>query len=282
MVKKIFFSLILLLGVGIGVGLSLAKSEKAKKTVVAEPVMAIENTLSSTEVPTLDEDASEDIAMQSPEEVLQSLNEKAAANLEPGWIHVHTEKFSDMDSGNHGVFPNGVVIPLHQVNDFWAFLNEDQLVIESVSIMRSIEGEVIQVGTYKNGIGNNSVIDDPNAHEPSPIVLDWNFSHDLERMRENGEMVTFREFADEDGAMKVEFRSLSIFEVPIKSIDYDQPLVSMETRVLFDKESGVLELKEVIAHLEDGTERVSQRLMQEITQEVPTSEALVFLNERDE
>ncbi len=223
------------------------------------------------------EDVPENTTTQSPEEILQSLNGIAAKRLSPGWVHIHTEIVSDNDAGNHGVLPNGAAIPLHQVNDFWVLVNEDKLVTESVSIMRSADGEIVQVGTYLNGISNNSVIDDPVSQEPSSISFDRNFLSDLRRFQEHGEIVTFREFVDEDGKTKIEFSSSSIFEVPIKMVDYDQSLISMETHVVFDKENGVLLSKETIAHLEDGTERIVQKLTQEITFDPPDAEALAFL-----
>ncbi len=281
MVKKIFFSLVLLLGVGIGVGLALSKSEEASNAVIVKPVIAAEDE-TILEVPVISDNAQQEILAQSPEEVLQSLNMKVAENLKPGWVHVHTEIVSDTDMGNNGVLPNGVAIPLHQINDAWYLLNEENLVVESVFIMQTTNGDIVQVGTYKNGVGNNSVIDDPVSEQPSPLILDGGLSRAITHMRERGEVFTFREFVDANGVTKVEFNSSVTFEIPIKSANYNQRTISNRSHIVFNKETGVMVLKEIIVYLENGTERVFQKLTQEVTQEAPTDEAMEFLNERDE
>ena len=279
MIKKVFFSLVLLLGVGMGIGFGLSKSEEASNAVIANPVIAAEDE-TIVESSVTSDNSQQEILAQSPEEILQSLNNKATKNLEPGWIHLHTEIVYDTDMENNGVLPNGVEIPLHQINDAWYLLNEESLVIESVFIMKTTDGDIVQIGTYKNGVGNNSVIDDPVSEVPYPLALDGGLSRAMTQMRERGEVFTFREFVNANGVTKVEFNSTTTFEIPIKSIDYNQRTISNRSRIVFDKETGVMELKEIIAYLENGTERVFQKLTQEVTKEAPTDEAMKLLNER--
>ncbi|HIE25378.1 MAG TPA: hypothetical protein EYP74_05185, partial [Anaerolineales bacterium] len=204
MVKKIVFSLVLLLGIGIGIGLALSQSEKAAETFIAEPVMAAENTVPS-EVLVVQSDVQRDVLTQPPEEMLQSLNAKAVENIKSGWIHVHTEKVFDVDDENIGVFPNGVVLPLHQIEDSWFFLNEEMLVIKMVSLVKNNAGEIVQFGVYKNGTIQNSVFDEQNQQEPYLLGnLDGGLTRDLSRAEEYGAVVKVNTFVDGEDAGQIE------------------------------------------------------------------------------
>ncbi len=277
MIKKIVFPLILLFGIGIG--LVLSQSEKATETLIAEPVMAAENTV-PPEVLVVQSDVQQDVLAQSPEEMLQSLNAKAVENLKPGWIHIHTEKVFDVDDENIGVFPNGVVLPLHQIEDSWFFLNEEMLVIKMVSLVKSIDGELIQFGVYKDGIVQNSVFDEQNQQEPYLLgSLDWGLTRDLSRADEYGAVVKVNTFVDGEDAGQIEFLLIDEFDTPIKIEGYKNRQTKTESRFSFDSKTGAFLSKEVISYFEDGSMRTFLRLIQKVTQEIPTDEAMAIFNE---
>ncbi|MBN2502558.1 MAG: hypothetical protein JXB38_17390 [Anaerolineales bacterium] len=201
-----------------------------------------------------------------------------------GWIHIRIEKVLDRDSENNGVLPNGIAIPHHQVNDTWYRVDESQRVIEMVSIMRSGEGQIVQVGVYSDGTGWNSAT---GAIEPSePYVLsafDSQFLWDLGQFEASGSQPQITEEILPDGGAGLLFVIRDEFEdSPVELISYELPVIGTEIRALFGQDDGYLHRKEVIFRLLDGSERVSISLEKQMTFEEPTEEAFAYLAKKEE
>lgn len=216
-------------------------------------------------------------------EMVKNLNNKAMSKLPVGWIHIREEKIFDRDTENNGVFPNDIAIPNHQINDIWYCLDESHQVVESVSIMRSAEGEEIQVGVYSNGTAWNSATRVVEPSEPYVLnALDGQFLWDLNKLGESDLQPQITEEMLPDGRKGLRFVIQDKFEdKPLQLADYKLPVIQAETRALFSQDDGYLHNKEVVFRLLDGSERVSLSLKQEITFEEPPAEVLSYLEMKE-
>jgi hypothetical protein len=184
MKKRLYLTIILIISVGIGVGLAsgpLGFSDVFRAhTVVSQEnsypeVQTISNNLvGSTGLKPLNTQAdrfaqklssSTDVGISTPipttvmpsaDEIVTGLNAKAIQNLKRGWMHVHQHIIFDTDTKNNGVLPNGIVLPLSQINDIWYQIDDQGLVIELVSIMLNSDGQFVQVGVSSDGTSWNS------------------------------------------------------------------------------------------------------------------------------
>ncbi len=298
MVKRLIFLLILMLGIGIGIGLISTTSSKnnpeKSQSVVAnngftnkadiiknQEISLIPNTSEKT-VDSLSDDLQEIVINKTsaaPIDVIRNLNTKSIADLSPGWIHLREEAHYDTDEGNNGVLPNGAVIPLHQINDTWYHLNEELLVFESISIMQTMDGEIVQVGVVKNGVGWNSATGETEVSEPEKLNgFDFNFLNDLVRMQDFGIEPQVNRVTLSDGREGIQIVIVEKFEAPIKSVDYEKLNTKAETRALFDEETGYLLQKTVVIGFDDGSERVFLEMSQTVIEETPPDDILQLLN----
>lgn len=299
MVKKILSLVIFMLGLSIGLFFiatpfhknfleytpsiidtndSIIKVDAINKQAISTKSDVSEKTIGN--VSEAIQDITDQSLSSSAIDVVQELNAKAVANLSPGWIHVRAEIHYDTDEGNNGVLPNGTAIPLNQLNDEWYHLSKDLLVYEMISIMKTMDGEIVQVGVGKNGVVWNSATKETVAGEFEKINgFDMNFLNDLKNMQDFGIQPQLSRVSLPDGRAGIQIVTSEKYESPIKSVDYEMLLTKAETRNLFDEENGYLLEKTVVFTFEDGSERTFLKLSQEISEEDPPKDILIFLTD---
>ncbi|MDH3944491.1 MAG: hypothetical protein OEV06_10400, partial [Anaerolineae bacterium] len=215
-------------------------------------------------------------------EMLEALNEKASASLQEGWLHIRVEEIFDEEISN-GVLPNGITIPNKQINDLWFHLDNNHMVYQAVSIMQSIDGEIVQIGVGSNGTAWNSATDAfDESSTPSVLTgLDSGFLRDVTFVPDFGKPLEVEVTRVSD--TEVVFTAVERFDIPItNSVDYEIPIVGTEITAVFDPNTGYLVTMETVIRFEDGSERVFRWLKQEISFEEPPAEILRLLAEKAE
>ena len=300
MKRRFVLSVVLLFSIGIGIGLASTKLGfdqvfRSRSVAANEQTSSREgqpDTAPSGQV-VFEEFTSESDAADAPpltaqvtsaSEMVENLNHKAISQLPVGWIHIREERVFDQDSENNGVLPNGIAIPHHQVNDIWYQVDESHRVIEMVSIMRSSEGQIIQVGVYSNGTSWNSATGTVESSDPYVLnAFDGQFLWDLGQFEASGSQPQITEEVLLDGRAGLLFVIQDKFEdSPVELASYELPAIGAEIHALFGQDDGYLHRKEVIFRFLDGSERVSISLKQEITFEEPTEEAFSYLAKKEE
>ena len=194
MAKKIVLLLFLVGGILAGFYLAQEKSggvhaavavDKAEVVVPHTP-MAIygEKASSSREA-----NAQLDNPSLRVDQVLALLNDRARKRYSNTWIHIKEERIFDIDVPNNGVLPNGEVIPLHQVNDIWYYVNAAGRITTTITIMHDEKGHVVQVGLCKDGVSWNSATKQKDSCEPTPLSLDGGFQQEVQWLTSKGAFI---------------------------------------------------------------------------------------------
>ncbi len=298
MQRRLFLSTLLILFIGVGIGLGSYLSGHSN-ALGANPAQA-----SAPEIGT-DKAAEGTFNAYSPAastgvvpvkqeplstvEILDSLQHKAVETLHAGWFHVHEEKQFPPGTDN-GIFPNGKRIPAHQINDSWVHLDETGNVIEAVFIMRSFNGEVVQVAvqtrdgtTWNSATGEVSPCEEVNTCTPSRYTPPTgNLTWDLRQAQERGAQVSVHtDISASNGKSGTEILITDLFDEPVSTADSEQPLTGAATRAIFDPQTGYLLLKEVVFTLQDGSTEVFPRSAFSYAYEQPSEEVLAYLRQME-
>lgn len=304
MKTKILLSILFLASIGIGIGFAstLMNQDKALR---AWPALALKDggplsqdmsqdhslSIRSTEASSGKIVSNQDLSLAEkpkteqvePVEMLQALNGRALAALRPGWVHLHEEKHYFTEAENNGVLPNQVAIPNDQIIDTWFNIRADRRILQSVSIMRTMDGQIVQVGVFSNGRAWNSATNEVQTEEPFRLEgFDYNFLRELQRLQAFGAKVEMREQKTPDGGEGTLFIVRLLSGAPEKFDDFSRPVIASERRGLFSKESGYLIEEEVIFTFDDGSQQIYSRVTQEIKFEPPADEALNYLAQLEE
>ncbi len=165
--KKLFLSLLFIVGIGMGVGMAsslfgvdklfraIPVAAKANEEITNEEIAKNPAPLNIKESVASSDNL--ELETTSPIGLLEGLNARAVESFTAGWLHVREVRIFDQDAENNGVLPNGEAIPDEYIQDTWFHLGKDKVVTEVVSIMRAMDGQIIQVGVISNGTGWNSV-----------------------------------------------------------------------------------------------------------------------------
>jgi len=222
------------------------------------------------------------VSVSPADQLLQELNARATKDIKSVWLHIQEKKTFDTDTQNNGILPNGVAIPNEQINDTWYHVNDQGLVIESVSIMRTADGQIVQVGVSSNGTGWNSATDETGPQEQFKIEgLDSNFLNDLKWLEKFGDTAEITNVVLPNSNPGVQIVIATTYDTPVKTVDYSKVSTRAETRAVFDSSTGYLVSKDIVFWFEDGSRRIFSQLKQEITIEPPTDEVLNYLAEKD-
>lgn len=195
----------------------------------------------------------------TPLEELQALVAKGALPTnKAGWIYIKSTTDYDSDLPNNGTLSNGQAIPNHFTSEDWLHLDDQQQVFESVSIMRSLDGQIIQVGVFSNGTVWNSATGESYPLTPWKLgLLDNGFSKEVQR--HIGITTLEKANTQLNGLPLTLFVMRETYNKPTQSADFKQPSLSSEQRAYFDPVTGQLRLSEMVVNLADGTERVFSR-----------------------
>lgn len=255
----------------------------AQEQVIAKETPSSNGTPSSTTASILSVDQLvQELNAKAVQQVMQELKAKT---LLGAWLHIHWTEVFDQDVPNNGVFPNGMAIPNQQINDTWYHVSDQGAVIESVSIMRTMDGKIVQMGVTSKGTSWNSATQEINSQLQLSIdqgLLDNNFlSNDLKWLEQFGNVATTGDLTLSNGDLGVEVVIGAKNDTPVKTEAYEKPSVGSETRAVFDLSTGYLLSREVIFWFVDGSQRMFSQLTQEITVAPPTDEVLDYLVQKD-
>lgn len=85
-----------------------------------------------------------------------------------GWLHIIVHY---VQNDEPSTMPNGIIIPNDYISDSWYLLDENQTTTTMLDIMRDKNGNIIQFGTFQDGILFNSALE--SAFEVSEPPTDF-------------------------------------------------------------------------------------------------------------
>lgn len=217
------------------------------------------------------------------DQLVQELNARAVTGVRSGWVHIQVNINLDTDLQNNGILPNGMAIPNQQINDTWYHLNAERLVTEGVTIMRTTDGQIVQVGVSSNGTSWNSGTDKITPSEQYFVNgFDYGFlNNDLKWLEGFGNTAVITQVVIPSGSEGVQVVIGDEYEKPVVTNDFIKSSTRAETRAIFDSTTGYLVSREVTIWFVDGSQRIFNSLTQKISFESPTDEVLNFLSEKD-
>jgi len=201
------------------------------------------------------------VLAQSPSVLgtLQALNDKANQRfLTPGWLYIKIISEGNTDLGNRGVLPNGQILSEDHTSEIWYHLDDQNRVIEFVSVDRAADGQIIQIGVFRNGIQWNSATNETFEVKPFALeTLDFGVLRDAQVHDQTTPQVQSDDMRD--GRRVVRFDSIERYAKPLQFAVFNQGVAANEGRAYFDPATGQLLQREVIAHLADSSERIVSR-----------------------
>lgn len=78
---------------------------------------------------------------------------RASVAGQNGWLHMKVLYDRELDGG--GILPNGVPIPQDYISELWYKLSDGYRVTQMVNFMWDLEGNLVQVATYRDGYWRN-------------------------------------------------------------------------------------------------------------------------------
>lgn len=184
----------------------------------------------------------------SQEEIYKELKEKALSSVGEGWVYIREYQKYDVDP----IPPVEGLIPLTDtITDMWYYINSSGMVERFVTIQRTMDGQIAQVGIYSNGTAWNTMVDEIIPMEPYLFEpFDYGLFYQLKKPELKSEKINKK-----DGERVVEFKIKNVEKEPVKLLDYSKKLLSMEYQYVFDDATGFIVSVKNIASMEDGTQR---------------------------
>lgn len=219
-----------------------------------------------------------------PTDVISDLVTRAAKALnQPGWVHVQETTVYDIDHENNGILPDGTIMPLSYTNDSWYHINGDGLVDQSVSVMVSDTGEVLQTSVFINNSLWNSSANQDTPQGPYYLgSLDYNFAADVQDVLTR--LSTQPEFVNSEDYSKSGISTFAVNEkldTPSLTVDYKVPVYAVSTVATFDNETGFLTDLKRVMKFEDESERTYFHITLKIeTGTEPPKDVLALIEER--
>ncbi|MFA5837418.1 MAG: hypothetical protein WC837_10740 [Bellilinea sp.] len=218
--------------------------------------------------------------------LLNDLKQKALTlhpMSQPGWYLFRSEVISDIDAPNVGVLANGAEIPTHYTQETWMNFDAQGRLIQQVTLMKTMEGQVFQAGVTSDGKGWNSTTGEILAS------IEVNFSDMLVGLHNQvmniSKVSTVTINHDRvDGQDVTLFINQEIYQQPLKMDDLDEEITQSMGRYFFNNENGLIVKHEIISTLVDGSQRTV------ITTEYsfsgympePSAEVLAYLDNMEE
>jgi hypothetical protein len=251
--------------------------------LVSSGVFSSDNPIPNVTLPgVLDgEDASPGLAQVEnlQEELETNINRWMGGTLgSSGWLHVVTRHDREKDQASS--LPSGQIIPDDYIMESWYFLNGEGLVSELVTLMTDLEGNVIQVSTFSNGIWKNLTMDEEWTGLPFELKLDFGLSKDIARSSQTN--VSTAHYTSELDGTPVDVYSVEDhFDEPVHMNGYNAMIMGGARKGYFDSNSGALLTFERTLTAEDGTiyvvEQASYLTLEHV--DTPPDPILEYLDE---
>lgn len=221
-------------------------------------------------------------AQVSPSDVIVELTNKAAQKInQSGWIHIIETSLYDIDPGNNGILDNGITIPLSYTVESWHYVNDDGLVADSFSIMKSKDGETIQTSIFTKNKTWNSTSNQDTPQGPFYLgALDYGFTIEMkDYISRFGTQPEMTKLSDSN---LISFTITDKLEKPLETVDYKMLVNAVTTIATFDMETGFLTKTKRLMTFEDGSERLYYQISQKIELNVtPPEEVIKLISERE-
>ncbi|MBI5826053.1 MAG: hypothetical protein HZB18_18675 [Chloroflexi bacterium] len=244
--KKLLVPLSLMLVLVIGFALTAnrasAINSNARTAAMAESNISIEETPSSPAV-----------------QVFQELNKKGQAKIGEGWLYMRQSDKVDVDPPKE----EGVVPLIDTTMDGWYYINAKGFAERFVTITRTMDGQIQQVGIYSDGTTWNTMVDETEIMEP---FFFENFNYGLPYGFKSPDFKS-NNIALEDGSEAVLFTYTLKEEDPYYAFDYSSSarVEFMSYEYIFDSDTGFFVSLKQTVHFEDDSQRVlSYILLEEI------------------
>jgi len=230
------------------------------------------------------EEESEANQQALPIDSISNLINKSAKTInQSGWVHVEETTVYDIDQENNGILPDGKMIPLSYINDSWYHINDEGLVDQSVSMMKSDTGEILQTTIFSNNVSWSSSANEDTAQGPFYLgALDYNFAADVQDILSRQSVQP--EFVNEKESIKSGISTFAVNEKldpALLTVDYKMPVYSVSTFASFDNTTGFLTELNRVMKFEDGSERTYFHITLKIdTGLEPPKEIVTLIEER--
>lgn len=194
---------------------------------------------------------SEDSLLSPNKALYDQLKIKVLNNIiKEGWFYIREHVQYDVDAPTEKD-----VLPLvNSRSESWWYINAAGMVEKSISIQRTEDGQVIQVGMFSNGTAWNTTVDEIIPTEPYILVPDYGLAYHLKFPDLKSEQI------DKDGKESIQFKIKYVEKQPLKMLDYSKKLLSMEYEFVFDATTGFIVSEMSTVNLEDGSRRVLMNL----------------------
>ena len=209
---------------------------------------------------------------------IQSLIDKwqGSALVGEGWLHL--VEFHDRNKDQIGKLPNGEEIPMDYISDTWYHLSEDGEIVALVAMMKDTNENIVQIGTYFDGLWRNVTMGEEWAGEADEVGLDYGFIKDIGNSEFYGSIVSREENAA-DGNQEIVFSITDIFHSPTKIEGFDMLIAKGVKQISFDQQSGAISFIERFLVDEYGNERLLERMKISLIEKIasPPPEVLDYL-----
>ena len=201
---------------------------------------------------------------------------------QPGWYLFRSEVISDIDASNNGILANGAEIPTHYTQETWMNFDAQGRLIQQVTLMKTMTGQVFQAGVTKNGKTWNSTTGEI---LPGVEVLFRNMFigvHDeVMELAQVSPAVTSREI--EDGLEIIIISMDETYQQPLKMDVLDEEVTQSVGRYSFNNENGLLVKYEIISTLVGGSQRTVLTIEYSYSGYIPepSDEVLAYLDKME-
>lgn len=246
--KKIFLAALTMTIILLAAGIALYKSTPVQASVYLRAQTKGARPVSEAETP-------------APFRVINDLTGRFSVLLSaPGWVYVREESVYESDLNNYGILPDGSIIPLKQVIETWAHIDEQGRSFEGVTVMSDANGQVIQVSTYKDNTAVNLSTGETFMHTPEAIgLMDYGLNADIAAfIAANNQQPAF---SRDDAQKIVTVAWQETYQEPLNIVEFKLPVQSLRTVAVLDDISGQIISIDKIATFTDGSERTISRLL---------------------
>ncbi|HWR65924.1 MAG TPA: hypothetical protein VN364_07370 [Bellilinea sp.] len=162
----------------------------------------------------------------------------AANSYKPGWLVQTSSKESEL-TGDNGTLPNGTVIPEAYNMETWVNIDNTATVIQSVSIMTGLDGQIIQVGIQDHGKGWNTATMTQKDVIPPSFITRWeNPLREILAQLETEAVTMSRDFLN--GSEVIYCSVFTFFPQPLQVNGVDEEIVSSEVVHWIDSATGLV------------------------------------------
>lgn len=183
-----------------------------------------------------------------------------------GWWHSSYQIYYVPSDPESSTSPSGLPMPTEWKEDHWDLVDENGLIIQSVSIQDSGDPATSQIGFYKDGVETNLLYGTTWNEEPQPVSVGNGF---LNQLAADKSMVILEEKDEILGNQAVVVLTLRPISAPmiivggqlVDANTVENPPIGSYSKFYFSKDTGLLMLYEAYNLLEDGQEQLMHRII---------------------